>query len=620
MKIKQKLILNTAVVVLAMVVLATSFLVAENSLKDLIVGKELAQKQESNMLLLRRHEKDFLARDDVKYVERFNETLQRTMSQQQELDRMFVDLDINSTDFTELDNLFRQYGDNFKELVTAKQTMGLTPEDGLNGNLRNAVHKIETSLNELDQAEMLVTMLQLRRHEKDFMLRLDMKYPERFASKISILKNQIQTSQIDDQTKNTLIKLSDIYQKSFTNYVEQQQRIGLSSDQGILGKMRNTIHQTESKLQLMGQSMTNQTDLLFSNIQVALSAIIALVTLAVIVIAWRISCSINYPLALIRNAMLKVDETRDLNLRVSYDAKDEIGDVARSMNQMLAGFQSVVGSVNDTVISMNQQTKMLSETAERTATDAERQRDETDMVAASVSEMVGTIEDISRNMELVAEKTNSTQKGVSDGQARVSKAVSLVHDLSSRLDSSMETAEALAQESKSIGTVLNVIQEIAEQTNLLALNAAIEAARAGEQGRGFAVVADEVRALASRTHDATVEISDIISSLQNRTQGIVTIMKECGADGLRSSEEASVIGDVLVRITDEINEIADMAHSVASAIGQQSIAANEINQNVTVIREISMDTSEAVRLNSKSSVEISGQAHYLEDVISRFKI
>ncbi|WP_425642856.1 methyl-accepting chemotaxis protein [Marinomonas gallaica] len=620
MKIKQKLILNTAVVVLAMVLLATSFLVAENSLKDLIVGKELAQKQESNMLLLRRHEKDFLARDDVKYVERFNETLQRTMSQQQELDRMFVDLDINSTDFTELDNLFRQYGDNFKELVTAKQTMGLTPEDGLNGNLRNAVHKIETSLNELDKAEMLVTMLQLRRHEKDFMLRLDMKYAERFASKISILNNQIQNAQIDEQTKNTLMKLSGTYQKSFTNYVEQQQRIGLGSDQGILGKMRNTIHQTESKLQLMGQSMTNQTDLLFSNIQVALSAIIVLVTLAVIVIAWRISCSINYPLALIRNAMLKVDETRDLNLRVSYDAKDEIGDVARSMNQMLAGFQTVVGSVNDTVISMNQQTKMLSETAERTATDAERQRDETDMVAASVSEMVGTIEDISRNMELVAEKTNSTQKGVSDGQARVSNAVSLVHDLSSRLDSSMETAEALAQESQSIGTVLNVIQGIAEQTNLLALNAAIEAARAGEQGRGFAVVADEVRALASRTHDATVEISDIISSLQNRTQGIVTIMKECGADGLRSSEEASVIGDVLVRITDEINEIADMAHSVASAIGQQSIAANEINQNVTVIREISMDTSEAVRLNSKSSVEISGQAHHLEDVISRFKI
>ncbi|MCO4786219.1 MAG: HAMP domain-containing protein [Marinomonas atlantica] len=620
MKIKHKLTLNTAVVVLAMLVLATSFLVAENSLKDLIVGKELAQKQELNMLLLRRHEKDFLARGDVKYVERFNETLQLTMGQQQKLDRMFVDLDINSTDFTELANLFGQYGDNFKELVAAKQAMGLTPEDGLNGNLRSAVHEIETSLNELDKAEMLVTMLQLRRYEKDFMLRLDMKYPKRFASKISILNNQIQTAQIDDQTKNTLIKLSSTYQKSFTNYVEQQQRIGLSSDQGILGKMRNTIHQTESKLQLMGQSMTNQTDLLFSNIKVALSAVIALVMLAVIVIAWRISCSINHPLALIRNAMLKVDETRDLNLRVSYDARDEIGDVARSMNQMLAGFQSVVGSVNDTVINMNQQTKMLSETAERTATDAERQRDETDMVAASVSEMVGTIEDISRNMEHVAEKTNSTQKGVSDGQARVSKAVSLVHDLSSRLDNSMETAEALAQESQSIGTVLNVIQEIAEQTNLLALNAAIEAARAGEQGRGFAVVADEVRALASRTHDATVEISDIISSLQNRTQGIVTIMKECSADGLRSSEEASVIGDVLVRITDEINEIADMAHSVASAIGQQSIAANEINQNVTVIREISMDTSEAVRLNSKSSVEISGQAHHLEDVISRFKI
>jgi methyl-accepting chemotaxis protein len=346
------------------------------------------------------------------------------------------------------------------------------------------------------------------------------------------------------------------------------------------------------------------------------------VVIAVIasLVAWRVGASINRPLAVIREAMLEIDRSRDLSLRVIYQGKDEIGDVARSINQMLEGFQKVVGSVNETVLNMKQQTQQLSQTAERTAKDAERQRDETDMVAASVAQMVGTIEDISRNMEVAADKSQNAQQSVSDGQARVTSAVSLVNNLSGQLQSSVLSAQELAKESESIGTVLNVIQDIAEQTNLLALNAAIEAARAGEQGRGFAVVADEVRALASRTHDATVEISDIISSLQQRTQSIVTIMQSCGEEGQRSRDEASVIGDVLERITYEVNEISEMAQSVATAIGQQSVAANEINRNVVIINEISMDTSEAVRLNSRSSHDISELAHQLEGVVSRFKL
>nr|WP_275412733.1 methyl-accepting chemotaxis protein [Marinomonas ostreistagni] len=346
---------------------------------------------------------------------------------------------------------------------------------------------------------------------------------------------------------------------------------------------------------------------------------IAVVVLSV-VIAWRIAASINRPLALIHKAMVKIDQTHDLSMRVAYDGKDEIGDVSRSINQMLTGFQAVVRSVNDTVINMNQQTDNLSQTAARTANDAERQRDETDMVATSVTEMVGTIEDISQNMEAAVGKTQTAQSSASEGQAKVSSAIERVNGLSQRLQSSMSTADQLAKESQSIGSVLSVIQEIAEQTNLLALNAAIEAARAGEQGRGFAVVADEVRALASRTHDATVEVSDIIESLQNRSKSIVQIMQECSEEGLTSRDEASMIGDVLTNITREVDEIADMAHSVASAIGQQSIAANEISRNVEVIREITTDTSEAVRLNSQASDDISVQAHQLEDVVSKFRL
>lgn len=620
MQIKQKLILNTSVVVVSLVILIVAFLFAEIRLKELIQGKEMAQRQESEMLLLRRHEKDFLARGDEKYASRFEDVAQRIIEQQSALDAMFIESGVEIKAFSNLTTLFGDYRNKFVELVDAKKVMGLSHDQGLEGQLRSAVHDIETALKTLDQPAIMVTMLQLRRHEKDFMLRLDAKYIERFDTTISTLISQLQSAQISIREKQSLTNLAEVYRSKFSDYVAQQQRIGLSSEEGILGEMRRTIHQTETKLEAMVSSMSQQTESLLTKVEWLITSLFVVIAVIASLVAWRVGASINRPLAVIREAMLEIDRSRDLSLRVTYQGKDEIGDVARSINQMLQGFQKVVGSVNETVLNMKQQTQQLSQTAERTAKDAERQRDETDMVAASVAQMVGTIEDISRNMEVAADKSQNAQQSVSDGQARVTSAVSLVNNLSGQLQSSVLSAQELAKESESIGTVLNVIQDIAEQTNLLALNAAIEAARAGEQGRGFAVVADEVRALASRTHDATVEISDIINSLQQRTQSIVTIMQSCGEEGQRSRDEASVIGDVLERITYEVNEISEMAQSVATAIGQQSVAANEINRNVVIINEISMDTSEAVRLNSRSSHDISELAHQLEGVVSRFKL
>ncbi|MEC8082641.1 MAG: methyl-accepting chemotaxis protein [Pseudomonadota bacterium] len=620
MQIKQKLILNTSVVVVSLVILIVAFLFAEIRLKELIQGKEMAQRQESEMLLLRRHEKDFLARGDEKYVSRFEDVAQRIIEQQSALDAMFIESGVDVKAFSNLTTLFGDYRNKFVKLVDAKKAMGLSHDQGLEGQLRAAVHDIETALKTLDQPAIMVTMLQLRRHEKDFMLRLDAKYIERFDTTISTLTSQLQSAQISNREKQSLTNLAEVYRSKFSDYVAQQQRIGLSSEEGILGEMRRTIHQTETKLEAMVSSMSQQTESLLAKVEWLITSLFVVIAVIASLVAWRVGASINRPLAVIREAMLEIDRSRDLSLRVTYQGKDEIGDVARSINQMLEGFQKVVGSVNETVLNMKQQTQQLSQTAERTAKDAERQRDETDMVAASVAQMVGTIEDISRNMEVAADKSQNAQQSVSDGQARVTSAVSLVNNLSGQLQSSVLSAQELAKESESIGTVLNVIQDIAEQTNLLALNAAIEAARAGEQGRGFAVVADEVRALASRTHDATVEISDIINSLQQRTQSIVTIMQSCGEEGQRSRDEASVIGDVLERITYEVNEISEMAQSVATAIGQQSVAANEINRNVVIINEISMDTSEAVRLNSRSSHDISELAHQLEGVVSRFKL
>ena len=287
---------------------------------------------------------------------------------------------------------------------------------------------------------------------------------------------------------------------------------------------------------------------------------------------------------------------------------------------MLTDFSRVIADANQTVKEMNTTTMQLSQNAARTSDDAQKQRAETDMVAVSVTEMVGTVEDISRSMDMAASKALSTQENAREGQAKVSSAIDRIRQLSDRLEGSVETVSALAKESESIGGVLSVIQGIAEQTNLLALNAAIEAARAGEQGRGFAVVADEVRALASRTHSATEEISEIIVTLQGRTKGIVSLMEDCRQDGILSRDEATITGTVLDQILLNVEEISAMAGSVSTAIEQQTIAANEISKNVDTIREITEDTSASVALNSKASQEIAGQAESLNRSISLFKV
>ncbi len=620
MLIKQKLALNTCVVLVSMLALIIVLFFAEAHLEDLIDGKELAQRQESEMLLLRRHEKDFLAREDLKYLKQFDDVAERIVQQQQKLNVMFGTLGVQASEFSDLEKLFVEYRRLFNGVVDATVQMGLNQDEGLEGALRSAVHDIESSLKALNQDALLVTMLQLRRHEKDFMLRLDMKYLERFKNTLTRLKDQLRSASIPADSKQSLLSLADSYQDKFSTYVKQQQAIGLTSNDGQMGVMRRTIQQTESKLALMAVAMEQRTDELLDQIRMLMLVVFALIVVSAGLIAWRISQSISRPLDIIRRAMLEIDQTRNLGARVAYEGKDEIGEVSKSINQMLEGFQSVVQSVNKTVVNMTDQTQLLSKTAARTAHDADRQRDKTDMVAASVAEMVGTVEEISRNMEQAADKATATQDSAADGQAKVSSAIEHIHSLASRLEGSMSTADALAKESESIGTVLNVIQDIAEQTNLLALNAAIEAARAGEQGRGFAVVADEVRALASRTHTATVEISEIIESLQSRTKSMVALINECRDEGLKSRDEAAITGDVLSKIIREVDDIAHMAGSVASAIEEQTVAANEISKNVESIRAITSDTSESVALNSQSSAAIAQQANDLKQAVSVFKL
>jgi methyl-accepting chemotaxis protein len=590
------------------------------TVKELSHGKELSMQLQTDMLSLRRHEKDFLARKDKKYQERFDKQFKQINADLEELETLLNNHGMRLPAHDALAGTFSTYQANFHRVVDAYESMGFDHKSGLTGELRAAVHGVESALKAIDADSVLVTMLQLRRAEKDFMLRSDLKYLKKFNGLHQVLLQQLNTLSIDSVQRQDILNLAKAYQSKFIAYVDGAKTLGLNSQSGFRLEMRTTVQSSEK---LLLENIDTVDKLLHDSLDKAqvLSMLLFIgLLLITAIVAWFVGRSIFLPVQKIQQAIQNIHQSQDLSLRVDATGKDEIAAMADTLNTMLVGFQKVIANVNHAVDAMNNTAEGLSNEAHRTSSDIERQKVETDLVAAAMTEMVSTVEEIARNTENAAFKVNQTHDDATSGQEQVRSAIAHIRGLSGKLEGSMSTVEELAQESETIGSVLGVIQGIAEQTNLLALNAAIEAARAGEQGRGFAVVADEVRALAGRTQDATEEISSIISSLQVKTKGIVELMHDCRQDGLNSRDQAAQVESVLAGITADVTEISDMTNQVAAAIEEQSSVANEVGQNVVTIRDITEDAAEAVRRNSQACQDISDQAGALRKTVSVFKV
>ncbi|OXY82654.1 methyl-accepting chemotaxis protein [Oceanimonas doudoroffii] len=612
MKIKHKLVLNTLVVVAAMGMLFVLFTHTLNTINTLNHGKALAMTLTNDVLGLRRSEKNFMARLDLAYLHDFNRQLTQTHGHLAELRGLLERQQLPLDALTSLDRLFAQYGKDFEAVVAGYQTLGLDHESGLEGELRRAVHQVEDELNQYGADPILVTLLQLRRAEKDFMLRHELRYVERFSALHQRLLAQLDTLGLPHTQANH-------YRARFMAYADGLQRIGLNSEQGLQLAMHQTIESTETLLDDTVTAIEQELQAYLDRASRSASLVFVAMLLLTALVAALIGRSIFRPIRQIRDAVLRIHRNRDLGLHIDTHSRDEMAEMADALNIMLKGFREVIMQVNQAVNTMNQTTSQLSTNAATTAADIERQQQETEQVATAVTEMVTTIDDIARNTDNTAIKAGEANDNAARGQQQVQGTIAHIRRLADQLEASVGSIEELSRQSETIGNVLQVIREIADQTNLLALNAAIEAARAGPQGRGFAVVADEVRALAARTQDATQEIATIIGSLQGKTEAMVHIIYQSREHGQESSQQAQQAEIVLDDITREVTEISDMATQIAAAIEQQSSVANEIGRNVVVIRDITDNTVQSVRNNAHASQDIAEQAQGLQQVVAVFR-
>uniref|UniRef100_Q0HYL3 Methyl-accepting chemotaxis sensory transducer n=1 Tax=Shewanella sp. (strain MR-7) TaxID=60481 RepID=Q0HYL3_SHESR len=620
MLIRSKLLLSAAVSVTALIAMFGLQLHSNSVESELSHAAQTVLELERDVLLLRKNEKDFFGRKDIQYVERHSEVHTKIDGLVSNLESVFKKYQVSTTSLESFDRNLNQYQVAFNDVVQLQQEIGLTPKTGLYGTLRTAVHNVESMLKEYDQLSLEVAMLQLRRNEKDFMLRREMSYVETFDTNIAKFNASLRASSLDTDTQNKIAALIEQYQKDFKSLVNKEQQLGLSEKDGTMAKLIAANKLTEAsadELHNLALKAIDDTESSSVNIGILVFVIIALI---LAVITYLIIRSIITPVERITQVISRIEVSKDLTLRCDASTQDELGEIAQHFNSMVGSFQQLIEQVIDSVATINTSCKSVSENAMLASEGVAQQLNETDMVATAITEMGATIDEIAKTTELAALKAGKTHENAQLGQTEVEQTILKIRQLSDQINSSASVVDELERDSETIGSVLDVIRGIAEQTNLLALNAAIEAARAGEQGRGFAVVADEVRSLAMRTQSSTQEIANIIQTLQSRTRAIVQLMDASQKQGAESAEQAAAAGELLKLINTDVHNIMDMSTQIAAAIEEQSMVAAEVNKNVVVIRDIAEDSSRAADANASASDELKSRAEYLVSAVSHFKI
>ncbi len=426
-------------------------------------------------------------------------------------------------------------------------------------------------------------------------------------------------------------KLDAVLQQPASVDVARLQKLGFDTPLGdpLNIKPEDWFNLSTSRIDMMaqveaelGQTVVSLANVARTDAQRSLYVAIATVILMLIAVLWLASVIIrNIKIAVVDvNRTLISLSTRDLTARTRYTGRDEFGEISRNLDNMAIQIGEVIREIGSATAQVATAAEQSSAVALQTSNNVVQQRQGTDQVVTAISEMSATVKDVARSTTDAAEMSQRVNASTMQGKAEIENTISLIKGLEVQAEQTSRIIEEFKGESYSISSVLDVIRGVAEQTNLLALNAAIEAARAGEQGRGFAVVADEVRNLAKKTQDSTVSIQKMIANLQSGSDRAATSMQETLGKAQEGASNVVRAGELLEEIAEGIATISDSNIQVASAAEQQSQVAEEIHRNVNDINTLVIQVSAGAEQTAVTSRELARLAEQQQGLVGRFKV
>ncbi|MCG6235321.1 methyl-accepting chemotaxis protein [Vibrio furnissii] len=584
MNIKQKLYLLGFIAVmgiLSLVITTTHFARQTNELSAAI---GLVDKLEIRLLNMRRNEKDFLLRKDAKYLETFKDNSERFLTMEAELSVILNDHQLASSVALKSDLI--KYKGGFEQLVNGYQVLGLSDKSGMWTNY----HALLADASKGVDAEMLLAL--------------------------DTFDEAVKAGQMID---SPVTRQYPALTKAAQAIVQQEKQIGLAYNEGFLGNTRSLSHNVEEQFKTFSETLVSEAGKMRAELDLIKQIVTALVVLIIVAFIWQISRSINVQVQRLLTVMQKISSTNNIGLRADLKGRDELTSIGTYFNQLLDKFEELISSSQAKSHQLTSSTTSMHNELEEVINQFYVQADHTTMMATSVQEMVATIGEISESTNVAAEGVQQAVNNAENGRNVVESTLKNIDQLSSTLQSSQQSIASLNDHVEKIGGAVTIIQSIAEQTNLLALNAAIEAARAGEQGRGFAVVADEVRSLATRTHQSTEEITKVVSAIQSQMNLVINDIDQCNAQGQETLHASHQLDESLRQIIHDMSTIQANSERIASAIEEQGIVMNQVSGSIAELNTISENNMHSAQEVLSEVDSVSQQARQMDEAVSEFQ-
>ncbi|MGR5133756.1 methyl-accepting chemotaxis protein [Vibrio alfacsensis] len=585
MTIRQKLYSLGAIAILGIITLlglSAHFAQQTNELNHAI---KLVSDLEIQLLNLRRNEKDFLLRNDLKYLDKFEANVELFLDLEKELADILTHYELPSSQPFKQDLLSYQGG--FQDLVTAYERYGLDNDSGLLGNYQQQLLSAKQSANH----QQVLAIIE-------------------FDS--AVKSGEVNANLLQGFSASGLLD-------SAKQVAAQKQIIGVGYKEGLLGKTRSLSHSVEAQFKTFSSLISTAAEQRNSQMALIKQTLTAIVLLVLVVLIWQISRSINTRVSVLLNTIQNISVSNNMSLRSKLTGKDELGDISHHLNDLLNKLERLIHDTQEKSTQLSASTDNMHRELEGVMEQFNTQTDHTSSMATAVQQMVATIGEISESTSVAVEGVHQAANNAEQGRDVVETTVTNVGQLTSILSNSQQSIGSLNAHVDKIGGAVNIIQDIAEQTNLLALNAAIEAARAGEQGRGFAVVADEVRALASRTHQSTEEITHVVSDIQAQMSMVVADIDQCNDQGQQTLQASEKLDSSLQQIIADMHAIQGNSERIASAIEEQGIMMNQVSDSITELNVISETNMQSAQECLQEVDTVSTQAHEMDNAVAEFK-